>query len=215
MTTEERRPLSTADLVRPTGRIAGLVLAAGESRRMGRPKALLPVGNEFFVQRVRRALLDAALHPVLVVLGHDALEIARTASLPPEGIVLNPDYQQGMLSSLVAGLRVLEPTDVEAAVVALVDGPDISTLLVRRLMERYWATRAPIVEPVYQGKAGHPFLIARELWPEIAAADPEQGPRAVIRRHRARAAQVIWDDSSILTDLDTPADYQAWIASRT
>lgn len=181
---------------------------------MGRPKALLPVGNEFFVQRVRRVLLDAALHPVLVVLGHEAEAIAQAAGLPPESIVLNPDYPAGMLSSVIAGIRALEPTDAEALVLALVDGPDISTLVVRRLVERYWATRAPIVEPVYAGKHGHPVLIARTLWPEILAANPAIGAKEVIRRHRAEAAHVEWEDSSVLTDLDTPADYEAWAASR-
>jgi Uncharacterized MobA-related protein len=181
---------------------------------MGRPKALLPVGNELFVQRVRRVLIDAALSPVLVVLGHQALAIAQAASLPPEGVVFNPQYQSGMLSSIVAGIRTLEPTDAEALVLALVDGPDISTLVVRRLMERYWATRAPIVEPVHRGQHGHPILVARTLWPELVTADPAVGAKDVIRRHRAEAAQVEWDDPSVLTDLDTPADFDAWLVSR-
>lgn len=181
---------------------------------MGRPKALLPVGNEFFVQRVRRVLLDAALSPVLVVLGHGAEAIASAAGLPPDSVVLNPNYSAGMLSSLVAGIRALEPTDAEALVLALVDGPDISTLVVRRLMERYWATRAPVVEPVHAGKHGHPVLIARTLWPELLAADPAVGAKQVIRRHRPEGAQVEWDDSSVLTDVDTPADFDAWVASR-
>lgn len=181
---------------------------------MGRPKALLPAGSELFVQRVRRALLDAALHPVLVVLGHQALDIASSAGLPAEGVIVNPDYQQGMLSSLITGIRALEPTNAEALVLALVDSPDISTLVVRRLMERFWATRAPFVEPVYKGEHGHPVLISRELWPEILTADPNEGAKAVIRRHRARAAQVDWDEPGVLTDLDTPDDLDAWLARR-
>ncbi|GIW08595.1 MAG: hypothetical protein KatS3mg060_3400 [Dehalococcoidia bacterium] len=181
---------------------------------MGRPKALLPIGTELFVQRIRRVLLDAALNPVLVVLGHAADEIVQAAGIPPDAIVLNPAYQSGMLSSIVAGIRALEPTAAEALVLALVDGPDISTLVVRRLMERFWATRAPVVEPIHEGKHGHPILIARSLWPEIVSADPEVGAKEVIRRHRDEAAQVEWDDPSVLTDLDTPADFDAWAASR-
>jgi molybdenum cofactor cytidylyltransferase len=127
--------------------------------------------------------------------------------------VVNPDYQQGMLTSLVTGVRALEETAAPGLVLALVDGPDISGDVVRRLVQRFRESRPAIVEPTHDGRHGHPLLIRRDIWPELLVADPGEGAKAVIRRHRSDEGQVPCD-ASVLVDLDTPAELDAWMARR-
>lgn len=193
-------------------KVAGLVLAAGESQRMGAPKQLLLTNGEPFVRRIWRVLVNSGLAPVNVVLGYRAEEVAGTASIPAGSVVLNPRYGDGMLSSLQCGVRSLMETKSEALVLALVDSPDISEPVVRALVQGFAETNAPVVEPAFQGQHGHPVLLSREVWEELLQASPGEGAKQVVRRYRPRGLQLELGDPSVLVDLDTPEDLDTWRA---
>src|SRR5688572_27050673 len=187
--------------------ISAIVLAGGKSSRMGRPKALLPIGSthETFLDRVTRTLIEAGLDDIVVVVGADAAAI-RARSQPVVGvrIVDNPDFEQGQLSSLLVGLRAIDTPEVAAALVTLIDVPLISTATVRTLVETQIEHKASIVRPVSNGRHGHPVIFSRELFPELQRADPSQGAKPVVHAHAADMIEVPVDDEGAFTDIDTP-----------
>jgi CTP:molybdopterin cytidylyltransferase MocA len=190
-------------------RVAGIVLAAGASTRMGRPKALLPAGAGTLLAACVAPHLEAGLDPVVVVLGSHAAEIQRDAGLPADRrlrVVVNPSWPEGMASSLRAGLSACREAGVEAALVALGDQPSVTRARIEALVAA-WIPGAALAVPVHEGRVGHPVLFARGLWPELEALEGDIGGREVVRRHWDRAIQV---PAPPLLDLDTPADYQAF-----
>jgi molybdenum cofactor cytidylyltransferase len=196
--------------------ISGIVLAGGKSSRMGRPKALLPIGSdgETFFDRVTGTLLDAGLEDVIVVVGADAAAI-RAGARPRAGvrIVDNPDYEQGQLTSLLAGLRAIDVSRATAALVTLIDVPLVSAATVRTLMAAQRERDAPVVRPVSNGRHGHPVIFGRALFQELQAADPAQGAKPVVRAHAADMIEVPIRDEGAFTDIDTPEEYEKYIRS--
>ena len=188
--------------------LAGILLAAGASRRMGTPKAGLRLDGETFAARGLRLLADAGCSPLVVVTGvhHDAVLAAL-----PDGhaarVVPNPAPARGQLSSLKVGLRrVLEESaDVDGVVVALVDHPAVAATTVRALFEAGSAGTTPIVVPVFRARRGHPVVFLRVVFDELLATGDELGARAVVRRDPLRVTEVVVDDPGIITDVDTPA----------
>ena len=194
--------------------IPGIVLAGGKSSRMGRPKALLPIGSsgETFFDRVTGTLLDAGIQDVVVVVGADA-EAIRACARPRAGvrIVENPDYGQGQLSSLLAGLRAIDAARTTAALVTLIDVPLVSAATVRTLLAAQRERGAPVVRPVSNGRHGHPVIIGRELFDELERADLTQGAKPVVRARAAEMIEVPIDDEGAFTDIDTREDYEKYI----
>ena len=191
--------------------IPAIVLAAGKSSRMGRPKATLPLpGGDTFLTRIVRTFIDAAIEDVVVVVGHDAHVIveAFAGSALSARFVENPDYEQGQLSSLLAGLRVVDRPGVVAALVTLVDVPLVGVSTVRAVVERYQATHAPIVRPVRGMEHGHPVLIDRSLFDAIRRADPRAGAKAIVRAHASSSGDVEVGDDGAFVDVDTPVEYE-------
>lgn len=192
--------------------IPALVLAAGKSARMGRLKALLPAGpGDTFLSRIVRTFLSAGVDDVVVVVGHDGAQVAaasRCESLPVR-FVLNPDYEQGQLSSLLAGLAVVDRPGVRACLLTLVDVPLVQVTTVRAVLDRYHDTHAPVVRPVNAGRHGHPVLLDRSLFPLLRAADPATGAKPVVRSHVSAAGDVEVDDEGSFIDIDTPAEFDA------
>ncbi len=183
------------------GPIAGLVLAAGSSVRMGRNKLLFRLNGETVVRRAARLGL-AALDPVVVVLGHEAEVVqAELAGLPCRTTV-NPDHAQGFHTSVRTGLATL-PVDVEAAVVLLADMPLVTSAMLAQLVKRYRETGAPLVVSRYGDTFAPPHLYARRLFAELA--ESEESRKRVIRRHRTEAVVLSWP-AAALSDLDVPAD---------
>ena len=181
-------------------RVAGIVLAAGSSVRMGRNKLLLELAGQSVVRRaVSRAL--AALDPVIVVLGHEAEPVRRELAGLPCRIIVNPEHGRGMETSVRAGVAAL-PADADAAVMLLADMPLVTPAMLAALAERFRETRAPLVISRYGEVTAPPQLYARSLFGELAAAG---SGRAVSERHRA-AAQVLAWPAATLADLDLPAD---------
>ncbi len=188
--------------------IAALLLAAGSSRRMGRPKQLLELGGRPLVRRAVELAEASRVDEVVVVVGPNRAEIERALAGTRARLVDNPDHLSGMASSLQAGLRALGP-QVEAAIVLLGDQPFQGAEVVDRLIETYRASRRPIVVPLYAGRRGNPVLFDRSLFGELAEQRGDQGGRDVVRADPERVATVPFDSERLQTDLDTWDDYVA------
>jgi molybdenum cofactor cytidylyltransferase len=189
-----------------------LLLAAGESARMGRPKALLPWQGGTLVEFQVEQLLAGGIARVVLVLGHEA-EAVRGVAFPlaRTTIVLNRDYATGKTSSVRAGMDAI-PEDADAVLVLAVDQPRPAGFI-RRLRQAHETSDALITVPSFGGRHGHPTIFSRELFPEIRDIREEtQGLRAVRHRHRART-QVIETATRIpLIDINTPDEYQDALA---
>jgi CTP:molybdopterin cytidylyltransferase MocA len=195
--------------------IPALILAAGKSTRMGRTKALLPLGNETFVSRIVRTFRLAGVEDVVVVVGHDAARVSEELDrldVAPRMIV-NADYESGQLSSILAGLRAVDRPGVAAALMTLVDVPLVSAETVRAVLMRYRMTSAPVVRPVNGAKHGHPVLIDRQLFGPLRGADPTSGAKPIIRAHASTLGDVEVADEGAFLDIDTPEEY-ASVADR-
>ncbi len=189
-------------------RISAVILAAGESRRMGQPKLLLPWGKTSVLGQVIETLSAAELTEMVVVTGgwHSAVEAeaARLAQRQPVRTVFNPNYAAGeMLSSVQRGLRALPP-ECEAALIALGDQPQMQAWVVRKVIEAFAQDGAALVIPSWRGRRGHPVLVARTLWDEILALNPPHTLRDLFSR---LPVTYVAGDESILRDLDTPDAY--------
>ena len=192
--------------------VPAIVLSAGASSRMGRPKALLPITADgtTFLEHLVRTLGAAGVDDVIVVVGYDAdlvRGIIEGAGLAVRTAV-NQDPSRGQLSSLIAALEIADRPGVQAVLVAPVDQPMVAAETVRRLLDVYRRTRAPIVRPAREGRHGHPVIFDRSLFDELRRADPSAGAREVINRHRPDAVDVSVDDEGAFVDIDTPEAYE-------
>ena len=189
--------------------IAAVVLSAGESSRMGRPKALLPIDGQTFIARIVGALKQTPIGTVIVVLGHNAEEIKQRVENLPIEILVNPDYKLGQLSSLQVAVRHLEKTaDCDGMLVHLVDHPYIDAKLVESMIERFHAGGKLIVVPRHGGKRGHPVIFSRKLFGELLAAPMDRGAKAVVDAHRDDTLEIDTGDSGVTIDIDTPELYR-------
>ena len=195
--------------------IPAIVLAAGKSSRMGRPKATLALdGGDTFLTRIVRTLRAAGVDDTVVVVGYEADAIVASCRNADVDIrfVENPDYEQGQLSSLLAGLQVVDRPGVVATLMTLVDVPLVNEQTVRAVLARYRDTHAPIVRPVRGDEHGHPVLIDRSLFDSLRHADSASGAKPVIRANVSPAGDVVCDDPGAFEDADTPEQYNRMIA---
>ena len=189
--------------------ISAVILSAGESSRMGRPKALLPIDGQTFIEKIVGALKDAQVGKMLVILGHHAEEMRRRIEHLPVEILVNPDYKLGQLSSLQVAVRHLEPdADCDGMLVHLVDHPYIDANLVKVMIERFYDGGKVIVVPRYGAKRGHPVIFSRKLFGELLAAPMDQGAKAVVNAHRDDTLEIDTQDSGVTVDIDTPELYR-------
>ncbi len=186
--------------------ISGIILAAGRSERLGRPKQLVLLGGEPVLRHVIRQALRSRLNEVIVVLGHEAERIAHAVGEMGQRTIINRDYAAGQSTSLRAGLNAID-SRASAVIVLLGDQPGVDPALIDRLIERFQATGARIVQPVYAGRPGNPVLFARSLLPELAAVTGDEGARSLIQRLRHEVALVPVDGPPP-RDLDTEDDYR-------
>jgi molybdenum cofactor cytidylyltransferase len=189
--------------------VVGLILAAGASSRMGRPKALLPIGDDVFVTRVCRTLLEAGIDDLVVVAGAEHEAIAEAVGLAglPARIVENPRRAEGQLSSVLAGLAVADRPGVDAVLVHLVDAPLVRAGTVRAVLDAFIHTRAPVVRPSVDGRHGHPVVFGRRVFDDLRRADPSTGAKAVVRAYAAEVCDVAVEDEGACQDVDTPEDF--------
>jgi molybdenum cofactor cytidylyltransferase len=184
--------------------VAGLILAAGESKRMGSPKALLDFRGETFVDRLID-LFSEFCAPVVVVVGCEAERVRSGARRPERAIFAeNRDYRLGQLSSMQCGLRAI-PGTVEGVLFTLVDHPNVQPSTIRALLD---PPGPPLAIPRFQGRRGHPIFFSQELIPEFLALPPDSQAKAVVTRHAGCARWVDVDDPGILDDVDDRAAYR-------
>jgi molybdenum cofactor cytidylyltransferase len=186
--------------------VAGVVLAAGTSSRMGRNKLLLDLGGQTVLRRAVSTALDAGLEPVLVVLGHESDRARGELQGLAAEVVFNPGYAEGIHSSVRTGIGAV-PARCNAAVVLLADMPLVDARMIRTLVDRYRAGAAPLVVSEYEGVDAPPILYDRGLFPELRALEGEGCGKRVVRAHTAEAVRVRWP-ARALTDLDRPEDLE-------
>jgi|SRR5215472_7710164 len=215
--------------------LAVVILAAGESRRMGRPKALIPFPEHVFstshnarheAAAAKAAsdaepknpktflcyLIDVTRHPraelLRVVVGAHAEEIRASAKLDAGELVVNEDWQHGQLSSLQSAIRSLPEGATEGMLVCLVDHPLISAELVARLMEAFAREKNKIVIPTFNGKRGHPVIFPEALYSELLQAPEEIGARAVVRTHASDVLEIPVEEEGVVLNLNDPESLQ-------
>jgi molybdenum cofactor cytidylyltransferase len=186
-------------------RLEGIVLAAGESRRMGYPKPLLKIGEQTFIEQIAESMLTVVPR-LIIVLGAHSDRVR--AAIPRDNriaIVENPNYLRGQLSSLKVGLSAILP-DSTGALVHLGDHPVVRVETFRAIVVFYSQTGQPIVIARHQGHRGHPVIFDRAIFAELQSAPEEEGARHVVNADAARVAYVDLNDPGINLDLDTPSD---------
>ncbi|MCI0419982.1 MAG: nucleotidyltransferase family protein [Acidobacteria bacterium] len=193
--------------------VAGLILAAGKSERMGRPKALLPIFGECFLAHVFSEAVHSNLADVKVVLGHHAERILQALPEMKDRSFINPNYEAGQLSSLQCGLRQLGTVGIDGVMVLLIDHPLIHRDLINQLVEAFSRNDAPIVIPSFGHRGGHPMIFAAELFGELLAAPLDKGAVSVVRKHQHEILHLEVNEPGVLIDIDTPDAYDEQIVS--
>ena len=193
--------------------IAGIVLAAGRSSRLGRPKQLLSVHGEPLIRHTLRRVLASSLDEVFLVVGHEADGVRETVADLPVKYVFNPDAAAGQSTSVRAGLAALS-SDVDAAVFILGDQPGIDPAVIDALIAAWRTSGSPVAAPRYEDRMGNPVLFDRRVFPELAALAGDTGARPVVRAyHDSGDLQVVLVAGQAPPDIDTEADYAALIAT--
>jgi len=185
--------------------LAAAILAAGESRRMGTPKALIPYRGRTFVEH----LLEVTRHPRVsvtrIVLGAGASEMREKLSGQEAAIVVNPNWYSGQLSSIHAAIRSLPEGTTEGLILCPVDHPVVSAKLVSELIDTFDASRKLIILPTFKGQRGHPVIFHATLYEELLSARPEIGARQVVWAHADDVAEVPTGEEGVTLNLNDPA----------
>jgi molybdenum cofactor cytidylyltransferase len=185
--------------------LEGIILAAGESRRMGYPKPLLQIAGQTFIERIAMSMLRVVPRLVIVLGAHSdrvRAAIPRDARI---AIVENPNYARGQLSSLKVGLLAIQP-DAVAALVHLGDHPMVKVETFQAIVDTYNEAKKPIVVARHNGHRGHPVIFDRTTFTELESAPDEEGARHVVNADPSRLAYIDLNDPGINLDLDTPSD---------
>ena len=186
--------------------ISAILLAAGESKRMGRPKQLMPFGESTILEQAIDNLLNSAVSETIVVLGHRAEDLNKTIAAKPVKIAINPNYQQGMSTSIIAGLNMID-SKAQAVMIALGDQPFVDSQTINTLMEAFTAHNKGIAIPVYQGKRGHPVIFAIRYKDELLRLKGDIGGREIIDRHPDDVLEVAVNCEGVCIDIDIMNDY--------
>jgi len=187
--------------------VTAVVLAAGAASRFGGQKLLAPLSGRPVIRRTVENVLAASLTDILVVLGADAEAVRAALDGLPVRFVLNPDYRDGMSTSLRRGIEALDPA-ARAALIVLGDQPAVAPEVMRRVVAAQRETGKPIAAPVYGGVQGNPVVFAREVFAELEALRGDRGGREVVRRDPARVA-LVQVAAGMPRDVDTPEDLEA------
>ena len=189
--------------------IAAVVLSAGESSRMGRPKALLPIAGQTFIEKIVSALEHTSVGKIIVVLGHNAEEMKQRIKQLAVEILVNPEYRLGQLSSLQVAVRRLQSDEnCDGVLVHLVDHPYVNPDLVNLMAQRFFESGKLIVVPRHGGQRGHPVILSRKLFGELLNAPMDEGAKAVVNAHRDETLEIDTDDEGVTIDIDTPELYR-------
>ena len=191
--------------------ISAILLAAGESKRMGRPKQLLEWQGKTLLQHSLESIINSAADEIILVLGHEADRIGKSLPAFPIKIVINPDYKQGMASSLRHGLLAMDPGS-EAFLVLLADQPGIGPEIINTLIRAFRQAdpKRGIVRPVYRGLRGHPVLIGAQYLQEALQLQGDVGARRILMNHPGDILEIDVDQDAVLKDIDTPEEYRKY-----
>jgi molybdenum cofactor cytidylyltransferase len=187
--------------------IWAIILAAGESKRMGKPKLLLPFGEKTIIETIVETVVSSKVEKTLVVVGSGREKIEEKIRNYPVKIVYNSDWQSGMLSSVQCGFKAL-PEEVGASLVVLGDQPKISITVINKLVAAYKSSGKGIVLPVYKKERGHPVLIDVKYREEVGNLSPEVGLRGTVYNHPEDILEVDVETPSIFQDIDYESDYK-------
>ena len=182
--------------------ISAIILAAGESKRMGKSKQLIPFGRSTILEETVNNMLNSKVSEVIVVLGSRADEVTEKIAFKPVKTVVNPDYQQGMSTSVIAGLRLIDSSAL-AVMIALGDQPLINSQAINRLIEEFCNHDKGIAIPTYQGRRGHPVIFAIRYKGELLRLKGDIGGREIIDRHPDDVLEVAVNCEGICIDIDT------------
>ena len=191
--------------------ISAILLAAGESKRMGRPKQLLPLGETTMVERAIDNLLGAGVGEVIVVVGYRAPEIIKKIASKPVKIAANQAYQQGMSTSIIAGLKLVDE-GAGAVMLALADQPLVDSQTVSRLISEFGSHHEGIAIPTYQGQRGHPVIFSIRYREELSRLKGDIGGRQIVSDHPDDILEVAVDSPAVVSDIDTADDYHFHLA---
>lgn len=187
--------------------LSAVILAAGESKRMGRAKALLRLNTRTFLEAICSRLRESGVGEVIVVLGAGADTIKKGVVLESERLVINDRYEDGQLSSLQCGLRAVSPL-AGAVLVTLVDHPLITPSTYVRLKAAWDDEPDKIIVATFKGRGGHPVIFPRSVFSELMDAPAGVGARFVVRKDRSRVCRLECGDPGIVADIDRPEDYK-------
>jgi molybdenum cofactor cytidylyltransferase len=184
--------------------LAAAILSAGESRRMGTPKALLPYRGSTFLEH----LIEVTRHPRVgltkIVLGAGAQLIRDTLHMDEASVVINNEWEKGQLSSIQAAVRSLAAAGTDGMILCPVDHPLVSANLVAHLIEQFDSTGKLVVLPTYKGRRGHPLIFRASLYDELLQASATVGARQVVWAHRDEVLEVATDEEGIILNLNDP-----------
>jgi len=187
--------------------IWAMILAAGESRRMGQSKLLLPFGEKTIIETVVEKVVSSKVNNTLVILGSEREKVEKKIKNFPVKVAFNPDYQSGMLSSILCGFKTL-PEETQAVVVVLGDQPSVSKEVIDKIVDAYQKTGKGIVLPVYEKERGHPVIIDMKYKDEVESLSPDIGLRGTVYSHPEDILEVEVDTPEILQDIDDETDYK-------
>lgn len=189
--------------------IGAILLAAGESTRMGEPKLLMPWGEgETIISHVAKCYLAAGLDQVIVVTGAFREEVELEIGAMPVQCVFNPRFaEEEMLFSLQVGIRRLKGTPAAAALISPADIPDVKVETILAITRHWHEHGGALLTPSYNRRSGHPILIERSVWADVLRLGPDETLRIFLHRRAGDRSYVEVDDPAILRDVDTPEDY--------
>ena len=188
--------------------LAAILLAAGESKRMGQLKQGLPLGNSTILEQSIDNLVHSKIDELIVVLGYRAEELREKVAGRPVKTVINPEYEQGMSTSIIAGLHLVDDK-AQAVMFVLADQPFIDSTIVDRLIDQFSRTSKGIVIPTYRGRRGHPVIFAISYKEELLRLKGDVGGRQVVKEHPDDVLEIPVDSEGINVDIDTVSDYYA------
>ena len=188
--------------------LSAILLAAGESKRMGQLKQGLPLGNSTILEQSIDNLVHSKIDELIVVLGYRAQELREKVAGRPVKTVINPDYEQGMSTSIIAGLHLVDDK-AQAVMFVLADQPFIDSKIVDKLIDEFSRTSKGIVIPTYRGRRGHPVIFAISYKEELLRLKGDVGGRQIIKEHPDDILEIPVDSEGINVDIDTVSDYYA------
>jgi len=190
--------------------VSAILLAAGESKRMGKPKLLLPFGKGTILGQTIDNLLSSKVNEIIVVVGYRAQEMIKAIANRPVKVVVNPIYHQGMSTSIIVGLNLVD-NKAQRLMIALADQPLINNKIFNRLVEESLGANKGITIPIYRGKRGNPIIFSTKYKEKLLSLKGDVGGKQIIKQHPDDILEVAIDSKSINIDIDTMGNYYSYL----